>query len=151
MKKLLLISTLFVAPFSFGGFTVPKAVHEAAAIENAKEEAKKENKPVTFLLSDKGTTCPICSGASSSVIKELKSKSVLVYVKTGEESNLPESVRNAISASGGKALPFVTVMDHSLTNTIATFAYTDDATFKKDLRDAEKKMKAAKTEAKKTD
>lgn len=144
MKTLLVLSSLLIARCAFAGFAVPKAVHEGSAIEKATEEAKAANKPVTILVSDKDTTCPICSAASASAIKELKSKSVMVYVKTGETSSLPAAVTSALSGAQGKYLPRVVILDNSLSEVIAAFSYNDDASFKKEIREAEKKMRPAK-------
>ena len=45
-------------------------------------------------------------------------------------------------------MPQVVIVDHSLTNVIASFGYNDDASFKKAISEAEKKMRAAKAPAK---
>ncbi len=148
MKMLLVLSTLLITPCAFAGFAVPKAVKEASELDKAKEEAKTANKPVTIIVSDKDTTCPICSTASSTAIKELKSKTVMVYVKSGETASLPDDVRTALNSAQGKYLPRVVIMDSSLSNVIASFSYNDDASFKKSIREAEKNMRPAKPGAK---
>jgi hypothetical protein len=148
MKLLTTLFTVAVAPIAFAGFNLPNSVHEASNLSKATEEAKAKNKPVTILVTDKNTTCGICAGASLTAIKELKSKTEMVYVKTGETSSLPDPVKTGLNSATGKYLPQVVIVDHSLTNVIASFGYNDDASFKKAISEAEKKMRAAKAPAK---
>jgi hypothetical protein len=147
MKTLPIIIALIASPFAFAGFNLPGSIHEAGELSKAADEARAKNKPVAIMVTDKNTTCGICASASLTAVKELKSKTEMVYVKSGETSSLPDPVKVGLNSATGKYLPQIVIVDSSLTNVIAAFGYNDPASFKKSITEAEKKMRAAKTPA----
>jgi hypothetical protein len=147
MKKSLFsfLAIVFTSSVAWAGFNLPNTVHEASEMSKASELAKTKGKSVAILVSDKSTTCPICIGATLTALRELKSKSEVVYVKSGDTSGLPDAAKNGLNQANGKYLPSVVILDATLTTVIASFGYNDDASFKKAISEAEKKIRAAKT------
>ena len=143
MKTPALLAFLALASAAFAGFEVPKSIHSADDLDKALADAKAKNKPVTILYSNKETTCGLCSSASTQIIKELKPKSVMLYVEASDLSKLPEAARTAIRAEeSGKFIPKTVIMNSDLTAPIAYVPYSsDDAAFQKSIREAERKMR----------
>lgn len=128
-------------------FNVPKTVYRMGDMAAARAEARVQSKPVTFLYSDENSTCPLCCGVSTEVIKDLKQKSVMIYVDAakGDWKDLPRPVQQALnSPEAGTFIPKTVVMDAEAAQVIAVVPYTRDArALDKSLKEAKKKIEAA--------
>lgn len=146
MKTLCLILTIVGTQVALGEMKFPNSVHELADLSKATEQAKASNKPLAFIVTNKATSCGICISATQTAMRELKSKTELVYVKSGS-SAMPESVKTGMRQASGKYMPTVVVTDAAASKVIASFGYNNDAGFKKAIDEAEKKIRAAKATA----
>lgn len=140
MKTTTLFFALLALPaLALAGFRLPAKVFAIGDLEKAKVEAQLKKKPIAVLYSDKDSTCPLCSDASETILRELGSKTVMVYVNT--KAGLPKSVSDALNA--GKFIPKVAVLDASLENALGTVTYES---IKEDprqaFRDVEKAIRA---------
>jgi hypothetical protein len=117
--KLPILLFLALPAIAFGGFKLPGKVFEVADIEKAKAEAAQKGKPIAILYSDKNTTCPLCSNASETILRELGPKAVIVYADG--TSSLPSTVQEALRP--GKYIPKVAVLDASLERALGTVTY----------------------------
>ena len=140
MKTTALFLALLALPaLALAGFRLPAKVFAISDLEKAKAEAQLKKKPIAVLYSDKDSTCPLCSDASETILRELGSKTVMVYVNT--KDGLPKSVSDALNV--GKFIPKVAVLDASLENALGTVTYES---IKEDprqaFRDIEKAIRA---------
>lgn len=140
-----LVAVLIAAPsLAFSGIDLPSKVYTQADLEKAKAEAVTKGKPLSILYTDKDSTCPLCNNAANTMIKELGSKTIMVYVRsTGE---LPATVKDALRP--GKFIPKIAVFDPTLTNTLGTVTYEsvkDDA--RKAFREVERAIRDYKAES----
>lgn len=55
-RPITLLAFLVALAPAWAGFSVPKTVHRIGDLDKAKAEAKAQNKPITILYSDEGTT-----------------------------------------------------------------------------------------------
>ena len=117
--KAILGVLLASSTLAFGGFKVAAKVFEIGQIDNAKAEAEAKKKPIAILDSDKDSTCPLCSGASEAILRELGSKTVMIYVR--DKSALPASAVSALSV--GRYIPKVAVLDGKLESVLGTVTY----------------------------
>jgi hypothetical protein len=118
-SKRLLILVLSIPMVALAGFKLPSKVFEVEELEKAQVEAAAKGKPIAFLFSNKDTTCPLCSDASATMIRELGSKTVMVYVRN--VSGLPESVVKALTP--GQYIPKIAVLDDKLESSLGTVTY----------------------------
>ena len=112
---------VFIAVPSLGlaGLDLPSKVYAVADLEKAKAEASAKGKPLSILYTDKDSTCPLCNSAASTMIKELGSKTVMVYARSTVD--LPGNVKDALRP--GKFVPKIAVFDSSLETTLGTVTY----------------------------
>lgn len=144
MKILMPVLIVLALPtLGFASFRLPSKVYEVADLEKAKAEADKSKKPIAILLSDKDTTCGLCSAASEQIIKELGGKTVMVYARTS--ADLPDAAKSALS--GGKYIPKVAVLDATLSTSLGSVTYE---AIKADPRKAFRAVEKAISEYKKT-
>ncbi len=134
--KVILVLLLTSSSFALGGFKLPPKVFEIGQIDKAKAEAEAKKKPIAILYSNKDSTCPLCSDASEAIIRELGSKTVMIYVT--EKAALPASAVSALSA--GKYIPKVAVLDGKLENVLGTVTYES---IKEDPRKAFREVEKA--------
>lgn len=134
-----MIAVLMTAPsLTFAGLELPSKVYSQADLEKAKTEAATKGKPLSILYTDKDSTCPLCNGAASTMIKELGNKTIMVYVKN--TSNLPANVQAALRP--GKYIPKIAVFDDSLETALGAVTYEsvkEDS--RKAFRDVERAIK----------
>lgn len=120
MNTKTLIPLLIALPtLALAGFKLPGKVFEIAELEKAKTEAVQKGKPISILYSDKDSTCPLCSDASETIIRELGSKTVMVYVR--DLGKLPQPAQEALRA--GKFIPKVAVLNASLDQSLGSVTY----------------------------
>lgn len=117
--KTFLVVLLAVPALAISGFKVPSKIYQVSELEKAKIEAAAKGKPISFLYSDKDSTCPLCSSASEVMIKELSNKTVMVYART--TSDLPPQVIKALEP--GRFIPKVAILDPTLETSLGTVTY----------------------------
>ena len=136
--KTILFALLALPAVALAGFKVPSKVYELSDLEKAKAEAAAKGKPISVLYSDKDSTCGLCSAASETMIKELGTKTVMVY--TSSINSLPQPVIKALSP--GKYIPKIAVFDAKLESSLGLVTYeavSDDP--RKAFRDVEKAIR----------
>ena len=119
-KRYSLFALLIATPsMALAGLKLPSRIYVEADLEKAKTEAASKGKPLAILYTDKDSTCPLCNNASATMIKELGSKTIMVYAP--DINSLPKPVKEALSA--GKYIPKIAVFDDKLENTLGTVTY----------------------------
>lgn len=139
MNTKTLIAILIALPtLALAGFKIPGKVFEIAELDKAKAEAAQKGKPIAILYSDKDTTCPLCVNASETIIRELGSKTVMVYVRSAE--SLPPAAQAALQA--GAYIPKVAVLNGALDKSLGVVTYEAiKADPRKAFRDVEKAIR----------
>jgi hypothetical protein len=133
----------FLLPsFALADFKLPAKVFSLEELDKAKAEAASKKKPIAILLSDKDSTCPLCSNASQTMIKELGQKTVMVYVR--DYKGLPPAAVEALTP--GKYIPKVAVLDEKLEASLGMVTYES---VKEDSRTAFRDVEKAIREYKK--
>jgi hypothetical protein len=121
---------LFLGVVSSGlaEFSVPRDVYEVDRLAEAVAVAKEKEKPITLILSDPDTTCPLCANASTSAMDEVSRHSVVVLLRSGEKWKLelsPPLVRALGSEVTGKIIPRLIVAPPDLGSVWATMTYDE--------------------------
>lgn len=139
MNTKTLIAILIALPtLALAGFKIPGKVFEIAELDKAKAEAAQKGKPIAILYSDKDTTCPLCVNASETIIRELGSKTVMVYVRSA--GSLPPAAQAALQA--GAYIPKVAVLNGALDKSLGVVTYEAiKADPRKAFRDVEKAIR----------
>ncbi len=119
-STLLLFTILIAAPsVALADLKLPSKIYQEADLEKAKVEAAAKSKPLSILYTDKDSTCPLCNNASATMIKELGSKTIMVYVRS--TNALPDNVKTAFRE--GKYIPKIAVFDDKLEKSLGTVTY----------------------------
>ena len=121
---IVILIALFLTINVFAEFKLPKKSFTIEQIEAAKEKAKETGKPISFLLSDKNSKCPLCSDASRLIIKSLQRHTIIVYFKDYSDS-VPENVKSALQSSKDRYIPKVVVYDSELKEQLGMVTYTE--------------------------
>lgn len=138
MKKLILCFVL-IGGFAYAGFKLPPSAYTSLEITEAETKAKTSGKPITFLISNKDSTCPLCDAASETIIKELKTKTVLVYAR--QQEDIPEKARTLLKGEDtGRFIPYAVVMDSGYEKVLGVVQYE---TIKKDGQKAFRDVESA--------
>lgn len=119
-----------------GGLKIPSNVFTINELEAAKAKAEEKGMPVAFLYTNAESDCPLCNDASKVIIKELKSSTVLVYVRS--KSEMPKNVSKLVG-SRGKYIPKVAVYDSAIETELGLVVYGE---IKAKGKKAFKEMKA---------
>ena len=147
MKKVitLWLAVISVSVPAYAGFQLPRGVHTADSLQEARAEAVEKGKGLAFVLSNKGTNCGLCVAATEKAFKELKSHSVVVYLGTGEAKSWqavgPLVMTGLQTKAMGNIIPKVAVTSPDMGQLWAQISYKDmgnDRTF----RDTRKKVDA---------
>lgn len=120
--------TLCFVSSGLAEFSVPRDVYEVDRLAEAVAAAKEKGKPLTLILSDPDTTCPLCANASTSAMDEVSRHSVVVLLRTGEKWNLklsPPLVRALGTEVTGKIIPRLAVASPDLGSVWATMTYDE--------------------------
>lgn len=153
MKKAILALAgigLLVPGIVWAGFDLPKKVYKASQFEQAKTAATAAGKPISVILSDTGTTCPLACNASLVMINSLDRKTVIVYANPRDGLDaLPALVREALSKpEAGTFIPRTVVVDADVSKVICIVPYGEPEALQDSLNKARKailKMPSAKT------
>jgi hypothetical protein len=122
-------------------FNMPPKSYTSAQMAEAAETARRERKPIAFLVTDLNTDCPLAEDASKEIIKRMRGDTVLVYCPVTQ--GLPEGVKKVIRGQiMGRYYPYVVVTDPEMTRLLGFVRYEDiDASASKAFRDVEKAIK----------
>jgi len=138
---------VFVVNFSCvlnAGIRIPSTVFEICELEEAREKAKKFGKPISFLYTDADSDCGLCNSAANTILRELKTTTVMVYMRDKREC--PRKVAKALTQRG-KYIPKVVVFDPDLTQELGLVTYEE---IDEDARNAFRSVKKAISEYKKS-
>ena len=94
---LVLLILTFSASLVSAAFDIPSYVYGIGQLQQAKEEAKADDKQIVFLYSNKDTDCPLASRASINIIQRFKGSAVIVYICKEGWAKVPEIVRKRSS------------------------------------------------------
>lgn len=135
----IIFALLFAAPsMVLAGLKLPSKIYEEADLEKAKTEAATKGKPLSILYTNKDSTCPLCNNASAVMIKELGSKTIMVYVR--DINGLPENVKAALRE--GKYIPKIAVFDEKMEKALGTVTYESvKADSRKAFREVDRAIK----------
>lgn len=116
---------------------LPKEVYRAKEIEQAKAEAIKKRKAVTFVQTDIYTPYSGSAGASERIFNLLKKKTILVLAD--EWGYIPGVAQRGLSSSKtGVFIPKTVITDPHMTNLIAVIPYGDELEQMKCVNDAKR-------------
>lgn len=129
---------LLLASTALADFDLPKNVYRMDQLEAAKAEAVSKNKAITFVYTQKETTCPLCVNSSLGVMKGLASKSIVFYADTKTDwEKFPTLVQEALrKPEMGKYIPKTVIVNAGITNVIAIVPYALGVEQKKLLKEA---------------
>jgi len=129
------ISAMAEIRFPSGSFTIQE-------LAEAQKSAEAKGRPIAFVYTDKNTTCGLCSGATETIIDNLKMSAVIVYISN--KADAPAQVAAALEERG-KFIPKVVVFDAKLQNNFGLVTYEEiKADGEKPLRDLKSQMRKAK-------
>lgn len=105
-------------------FKIPRSVYNISSLDKALVDAVNQNKPLTFLYSNKDTTCPLCTSASYDILYSLDKQSVIVYIHSNDWQQIPPLVQSAInSPSAGKYIPIAIITNAQIDKIIYIIPY----------------------------
>lgn len=124
-------------------FALPDYVYTASQLKEAQEKAKSSRQPLTFVGSNKNTTCPLTTAASEDVFAGLKDYSTVVYVEQGDLDSLPAPVSNALdSEDAGQHIPKTAVLNADMDKVIAILPYAEAEQRPERIKEAQEKIAA---------
>ena len=139
---LLIFCILAVASPLMADVKLPKGAFTADRVEDALKMAREQKKPVAYLYTNTGTTCPLAAGASEGFLDAVGRRCVLVYlpVKGIKYSKVDASVKTALKK--GKFYPklVLTDSDGGQAQCFTYEAYRDDS--KKAVREIKRQVTA---------
>lgn len=116
---------------------LPANSYEISELKEAQQKSVETKKPIAFLYTDKDSTCGLCQNASEIIVKELRSRTILVYALSNKD--LPQKVSKSLSRKG-KYIPKVVVFDSEINEEIGLVIYEE---IKKEDKKALKELKKA--------
>jgi ABC-type uncharacterized transport system substrate-binding protein len=124
----IILMVLFVLTYSaslaLAAFNIPSHVFRIDQLQQAKEEAKANNKQIVFLYSNEHTDCPLAAKASINIIERFKRSAVIIYFCKKGWSHVPTIVRKAMnSPEAGKFIPTTVVVDANITGVVSIIPY----------------------------
>jgi hypothetical protein len=121
---MVLLVLTFSALLASAGFDIPSHVYRIDQLQQAKEEAKVDNKQMVFLYSNENTDCPLASRTSISIMQRFKHSAVIVYICREVWAKVPRIVGEAInSREAGKFIPITVVVDSGITKVVSIIPY----------------------------
>jgi hypothetical protein len=122
LMALLLLA--FSPSLALAAFDIPSYVYEIDQLQQARQEAKANDKEIVFLYSNKNTDCPLASKASINIIQRFKDSAVIVYICREGWARVPRIVREAInSPEAGRFIPKTVVVDSSMREVVSIIPY----------------------------
>ncbi len=111
------------------GFDIPRSVYKPEQLEEACAEALNKKKGLAFVLSDSGTTCGLCIGATNLAFEKLKSHSVIVFIQSEDENRWdpfgPMVVTGFSEKKMGKIIPNAVITSPDMSEIWAQMSYED--------------------------
>lgn len=143
MKRLMMLTggLLMAGALATAEFAIPKKAYRVSQFEEAKAEAAAAGKPITVILSDATTSCPLACDASTAVFNTLGRKTVIVYVGRGgaEWQALPGLLKEAFQKpEAGTFIPKTVIVDPEVSRVIAFVPYGNPGEMNKALSKAKK-------------
>lgn len=115
---------VFSSSFAFAAFDLPGYVLRIDQLEQAREQAKSDDKQIVFFYSNEHTDCPLAAKASIGIMEKFRHKAVIVYVGKGDWEKVPQIVRKAMSSpEAGKFIPKTVVVDSAITEVVSIIPY----------------------------
>ena len=116
--------------FSFSSgmaeFAVPDYVYTVDRLQQAQDQAKNNKKQITFVGSDKNSTCPLTKAATEDIFQGLKEYSVIVYVEYSDLERLPDLVSDALNSSeAGQYIPKTVIVTQDIKEVISILPYAE--------------------------
>ena len=150
MKKIfcgtliVLTGTLLIISSAFAAFIVPDYVYRIDQLKDAQASARDNGIAITFLYSNENTSCSLATAASLAVIRELKQRSVIIYVSSENDSDrkkIPAIVRQALKSSeAGRFIPKTVIVNAEMDRVIFIVPYAKQPERDRVLKEALKKM-----------
>lgn len=120
----ILIFIVVLAGPALGAFNIPRTTFNISNLDKACQKAIAENKPITFLYSNKDTTCPRCTSASNDILYSLDRMSIIVYAHPNEWGKIPPLVQSALnSSSAGNLIPITVIVNPKIEEIIYILPY----------------------------
>lgn len=116
-----LLFLVLVSSELLGAFKLPNNIYDLEDLNEAKEKAISQKKPISFIFTDCESNCGLTKWASEAIIDELKQRTVMIYLPRGTKH--PEFLKGAFSE--GKFIPKVAVYNLELTEKIGYLIYED--------------------------
>ena len=140
MSFVLVAVGLLVPGIVWAGFDLPKKVYKASQFEQAKTAAAAAGKPISIILTDTATDCPLATNASLTMIDSLDRKTVVVYASPqGDFGKLPPLVQEAFNKrEAGTYIPKTVVVDADVSKVICIVPYGEPMALKESLSKARK-------------
>ncbi len=124
---MLILCCFSFSPSVLAAFDLPGDYYLASDWKMAVAQAQSDHLPIAFLLSDRYTTCPLCSAASKDVLNALEGHAVIVYVESTDLPVLPPLVAKAInSPESGKLIPITAITDSECGRVLVVIPYIRD-------------------------
>lgn len=121
---LIFIMILGIVRPALAAFQVPNSAYNIYTIDKAQTQALNQNKPLTFLYSDKATACSLCTSASNDILYSLDKQSIIVYVHQSDWKQIPPLVQNAIkSPAAGEYIPKTVIVNPQIDKVIYILPY----------------------------
>ena len=139
INLILLLLTFSSSSLVLASFSIPSYVYKVSQLNSARSVAKKTNKPIAFVYSNKKTDCGLATAASKDLFKGLKNYSVVVYAERKDWNKLPHAVQNSInSPEAGKFIPKTIVVDSGCRNMICVIPYAKTKQRRQLIKQAQK-------------
>jgi len=134
---------LFPAVHATAGFSIPDDAYRMSELENAIENAREDDWPLAFVLTDENTTCSLASNASEVIFNVLSEDCIIVYVLTSntEVDDLPKIVQKGLSSKEtGKYYPITVIVNAEMNRVIDIVPYNRGQAHVDRLRQAVEKI-----------
>jgi len=146
---LFLMLTLFPAVHVLAGFNIPDDAYGMSELDNAVENAREDDWPLAFVLSDQNTTCGLATRATSATFQELNDDCIIVYIHLPNTNweDLPKIVSKGFKTErSGKYIPKTVIVNAEMNRIIDVIPYRrSDQEHRKLLQEAVHKISIEQT------
>ncbi|MCI5146602.1 MAG: hypothetical protein D3923_14010 [Candidatus Electrothrix sp. AR3] len=105
-------------------FDIPDHVYRLSQLNEVQEAAKKSGKPITFVYSNKETSCSMATAASKDILQELKDYSPIIYVEQDDIKKFPAALDKAFRAKeSGEYIPKTVVLNADVDTMVCILPY----------------------------
>jgi len=121
---MVLLVLMFSVSLALAAFDIPGHVYRIDQLQQAKDEAKADDKQIVFLYSNEGTDCSLASKASISIMERFRHSAVIVYIGKERWAKVPRIVREAIkSTEAGRFIPKTVIVNSGITEVVSIIPY----------------------------